>query len=445
MKKVIHLSMFAACLGFVSCAQSEYDIDRQIPDMYNKILYLQTNGKQELTLYDTGDRNLFNYSIIKSGAAPGQTATADVEVLTQEELDEQYGQLEGVNYKLLNTDAYSIENGHVEFAAEDEWKTVTISVDPDAVKADMEADPTAVWVLPLYVTSETDSINANRDDVFLQFTSIIAPSVQFSNTNVTIVEKQYGIGTFTMEAPFKLDVENTNWDITCDFTVDAAYVDTYNEKNGTSFKLLDANYSFNPQVSLPKGTTELPLTVTIEGGNLQPGDYMLPIRLSGTSLFSPTEGKDLCVLAFRIVGTQLARTGWTVTASSQTVEASGNGAASNVFDGDISTYWHSKWEGGFAPLPHSLTIDTQATHTFSQVSLQRRIGVVNALSGHFYVSNDGDSWEEVGTFVIADTDEAQLFSVIPTEGRYVKVEVTKTTNPENTTAISEINLYSIND
>ena len=101
MKNVICLSMLATCLGFVSCAQSEYDIDRQIPDMYNKILYLQTNGKQELTLYDTGDRNLFNYSVIKSGADPTQTATADVEVLTQDELDEQYGQLEGVNYKLL--------------------------------------------------------------------------------------------------------------------------------------------------------------------------------------------------------------------------------------------------------------------------------------------------------------------------------------------------------
>ena len=445
MKKVIHLSIFAVCLGLGACAESEYDIDRQIPDMYNKILYLQTNGKQELTLYDTGDRNVFNYSVIKSGADPTQTATADIKVLTQGELDEQYGQLEGVNYKLLTLDAYSIENAHMEFSSEDEWKIMTVSVDPDVMKANMEADPTAVWVLPIYVTSETDSINADRDDVFLQFTEIIAPSVQFSSTSVNVVEKQYGIGTFTMEVPFKLDVENTSWDITCDFAVDEAYVDTYNEENGTSFKLLDANYSFNPQVSLPKGTTETPLVVTIEGGGLQPGDYMLPIRLSNTSLFSPTEGKDLYVLAFRIVGTQLARTGWTVTASSQTIEASGNGAAANVFDGDISTYWHSKWEGGFAPLPHSLTIDTKATHTFSQISLQRRIGVVNALSGHFWVSKDGDSWEDVGTFVIADTDEPQLFSIIPTEGQFVKVEVTKTTNPENTTAISEIHLYSISD
>ena len=92
-----------------------------------------------------------------------------------------------------------------------------------------------------------------------------------------------------------------------------------------------------------------------------------------------------------------------------------------------------------------VTFDTKATHTFSQISLQRRIGVVNALSGHFYVSKDGDSWEDVGTFVIADTDEPQLFSIIPTEGQFVKIEVTKTTNPDNTTAISEIHLYSISD
>ena len=439
--------MFTGCLACLgACDSSEYEFDNMIPDIYNKILYLQTNGKQELTLYDTGERNRFSYSVIKSGSEPKSTATADVNVLTQEELDEQYGQLEGVNYKLLTTNAYSLENAHMDFASGDMYKTVTVAVDPDAVKADMEADPDAVWVLPLYVSSEADSINADRNSVFLQFTEIIAPSVQFSNTSVNVIEKQYGlVETFTQEVPFKLDVENTSWDITCDFAVDASYVDTYNESHDTSFKLLDANYySFNGQMALPQGTTETSLVITVEGGSLEPGDYMLPIRMVDTSLFTPTEGKDLYTLAFRIVGTQLDRTGWSVTANSETVSG-GTGGASDVLDDDVNTYWHSKWNNGYAPLPHELTIDTKTTHKFTQVALQRRLGYNYARAGYFYISNDGSSWTQVGAFTMENTDATQMFSVTPTEGRYVKIQVTESANENDCAAFAEIYLYGISE
>lgn len=448
MKKIVYLSMLAGYFVFLgACDSSEYDLENQIPKQYNKILYLQTTGKQNLTLYDTGENNTFSYAIIKSGSEPTLTATADVKVLTQEELDERFSQLEGVNYKLLSKDAYSFENARLEFASQDRYRNVTVSVDPVKVKADMDAEPTAIWVLPLYVTSDVDSINANRNSLFLQFTEILKPSLLFSNTNVGTITKQYGlVETFTQEALFKLDVENTAWDITCSFTVDAGYVDTYNAKHKTTYKLLDANYSFAEQITLAKGKTETPLVVTIEGAGLEPGDYMLPIKMSDTSLFLPKEGGDVYPLTIRIMGAQLSRTGWTVTASSQTVEGNGNGAASNVIDDNINTYWHSKWDGYYPPLPHELIIDTQGTHKFTQVALQRRLGYNYARFGYFYVSDTGesDSWQEVGTFTMENQDAVQTFSTTPTEGRYVKIKVTESNNQSACAAFSEIFLYGIN-
>lgn len=446
MKKIVHLSVFAGCLVVLgACYSSEYDLEKQIPDMYNKILYLQTTGKQDLVLYDTGEKNSFSYTVIKSGSDPTLSAVADMKVLSQEELTVRYGELEGVNYKLLTESAYSLENAHMEFSSEDRYKTVTVYVDPEVVKADMEADPTAVWVLPLYVISETDSINAGKNNIFLQFTEILNPSVQFSNTNVSVVEKQYGlVETFTQEVLFKLDVENIGWDITCSFGVDAEYVDTYNKEHNTVFKLLDGHYSFEESVVLPKGTTEMPLQVTIEGADLEPGDYMLPIKLNDTSLFTPMEGKDLYLLAFRIVGSQLDRSGWTVVPSSETVEGGGNGAASNIFDDNINTYWHSKWQGGYAPLPHELNIDTKATYVFTQIALQRRLGYDYARFGYFYVSNDGKNWgDPVGTFTMENTDATQTFSIVPTEGRYIKIQVTESANESDCASFSEVYVYGL--
>ena len=447
MKKAIYLSMFAGCLTTLgACDGSDYSFDSMIPDMYDKILYLQTTGKQELTLYDTGAMNEFSYSVIKSGARPELPASADVKVLSQEDLDAQYSEMENVNYRLLTEDAYAIENKHMDFTSEDRYKIITVSVDPDVVKSNMNAEPNAVWVLPLYVASDTDSINADRNSIFLQFNEIVSPAIQFSNTSVSVLEKQYGlVGTFAQEIPFGLDVENTSWDIACKFVVEPEYVDTYNAEHGTVFKALESNYVIeSEQLEIPSGTTEMPLKVTIEGDNLEPGDYMLPIRLSETSLFTPKSGEDLYLLAFRILGTEFDRTGWSATPSSETVSG-GTGGANDVLDDDINTYWHSKWDNGYAPLPHWLVIDTQTEHRFTQVALQRRIGYDYARAGYFYVSSDGSNWTPVGTFTMGNTDATQTFSITPSIGRYLKIEVTESANNNLCAAFAEVYLYGISE
>lgn len=175
-----------------ACDESKYDLDSLVPEQYHKILYVNNSGKQEVTLYDTGESYAYTFSIFKSGSEPSLTASADIYVLTQEELDNEYSDPEAVNYKLIGTDCYSIESTHLDFSATDRYKPVTVSLDPENIKSMITANPDAVWVLPLQVVSENDSVNSEKNELFLQITGVITPSFGFESSAVSVKEYSYG-------------------------------------------------------------------------------------------------------------------------------------------------------------------------------------------------------------------------------------------------------------
>jgi hypothetical protein len=56
------------------------------------------------------------------------------------------------------------------------------------------------------------------------------------------------------------------------------------------------------------------------------------------------------------------------------VEGGGNGPAANIIDGNISSYWQSRWSGEVAQLPHHITIDMQNEFNVFEIELYRRSG-----------------------------------------------------------------------
>ena len=95
--KTILLTGSLIVLG--ACGDSKYDLDKLVPEVYHKILYVNNSGKQSLTLYDTEDDNKYTFSVIKSGSDPYQAASVTVNVMTQAELDKEYSEPEGINYQ----------------------------------------------------------------------------------------------------------------------------------------------------------------------------------------------------------------------------------------------------------------------------------------------------------------------------------------------------------
>ena len=123
-KKILVTLLTGGLILLASCNKSDYDLEKMIPEEFHKIVYLKTYGKQELNLLVTGKKNVFNYSVLKGGVMPELTATADLKVMTQKELDEKYSNLENVKYKLITEEAYTISNTHFDF----QKKTIKSSI-----------------------------------------------------------------------------------------------------------------------------------------------------------------------------------------------------------------------------------------------------------------------------------------------------------------------------
>ena len=111
------------------------------------------------------------------------------------------------------------------------------------------------------------------------------------------------------------------------------------------------------------------------------------------------------------------KTGWTVTASSEELTGEGavNGRAARVVDGNIATYWHSKYTGGAIPYPHWLIIDMKKAIKPVTVDLTARQNNNNGMT-KFKVegSADGTNWTNIGITSANTTGELTFVPNIKT-------------------------------
>ena len=127
--------------------------------------------------------------------------------------------------------------------------------------------------------------------------------------------------------------------------VDEAYIAEYNEENGTVYQMLpEGTYTVPESVTLAAGITNSSISVAVSASALEPGDYMLPIRIESVSQFSISSSNAVYPLAIRIMAPELDRTGWTAEANTEELVGElPSGKADCALDGDLGTYWHSMW------------------------------------------------------------------------------------------------------
>ena len=143
----------------------------------------------------------------------------------------------------------------------------------------------------------------------------------------------------------------------------------------------------------------------------------------------------------------IPKTGWSLKfVDSEETVASGGYEAVNSFDGNINTFWHTKYYGvnPDPPPPHEIQINLGAVYDISGFRcLPRQDGEMNGRikDWEFYVSTDGVNWglaAATGTFANTATEKEVLFNT--KTGRFIRLRALSEVNGGPWTTMAEINI-----
>ena len=142
--------------------------------------------------------------------------------------------------------------------------------------------------------------------------------------------------------------------------------------------------------------------ISLLGETLPPGNYLLPVSLGGLSGQGDASiniDKETVANYFVIKqGGPINRDHWTVTANTEekTGEVSAayphNGQTISLIDGEINTFWHSKWQGGEVAPPYEIILDMGKENSVSQLGLIARQNALTSMNLEIYAGDDGETW-----------------------------------------------------
>lgn len=114
--------------------------------------------------------------------------------------------------------------------------------------------------------------------------------------------------------------------------------------------------------------------------------------------------------------------------SDEATNEGGANVATAVFDGNESTYWHSKWSGGESPYPHTLTIQVSNPEDvrIGQISLvQQRASNYRVKQLTVSTSTDNKTWTKAETVTFEDTNNPNAEFANPISAPYIKLSFDK--------------------
>lgn len=399
----------------------------------NKV-YLVDSGLQEFEIYKTGEPAVYRVSVYRSGVDE-TSCTASVAVWSEGELAA-YNEANGSDYRMMPADCYSMPSAQVAFDAtrRDVSRTLDVVFDPEKI----DALPGGDYVLPLTLAEASVEINAEKATAIL-LPSVIEPLIYFTESGCDL-NFGFGQADITQTITVGFNAENRQ-DIACVCSVDPDLVDAYNAANGAACVLLPAEYYTLPEsVVIPAGSNEASLRVPVAVSALPMGDYVLPLRLRSES-FRTREGDDVYYLALSVTLPVLDTTGWTITANTEEpAETPPNGLPSSIIDGDINTFWHSQWSGGWQDWPHIIDIDMQQMCEVIAIDYYGRQDGQNPNTKdmEFLLSADQLTWTSIGKFEATQDRGLQTFDTDDATGRYLQIRITSSWDGSNNTNIGEL-------
>ncbi|MGS2762871.1 DUF4998 domain-containing protein [Sinomicrobium sp. M5D2P9] len=129
--------------------------------------------------------------------------------------------------------------------------------------------------------------------------------------------------------------------------------------------------------------------------------------------------------------TLYSREDWSI-AGVSAEETRGDRLAVKVLDGDVGTFWIANWSGDSGPIPtypdHWLTVDMGEVRDIDGFFFAQKNGDRKIREMEIHISNDNESWENLGLFGLADINREyqyldlearktfRYFKIVPTVG-----------------------------
>lgn len=403
MKKCFELTpCLLAFLCITSCIE---DVDNE---RSKGMFSASQSGFSTIEVYDLGPLNKIDLSIAKAGLEDtGGTVTFSVE----QSLLDSLNNADGTSYQLLPPECYTIENATYSVSPGGDRRVTggSLVYDPHKIYNLCGFDELK-YVLPLRVSSTGTPMNSDRTATLYGFI-VKEAIVRLASTGGDFVVEG---GTTT--SPMNLDTEisfENEWDLTTSFaTKGADYVDNYNSANSTYYISLPSDFYTLPDVTIAKGKTT--------GGN-----YFV-IKQGGP----------------------INRDHWTVTANTEekTGEVSAayphNGQTISLIDGEINTFWHSKWQGGEVAPPYEIILDMGKENSVSQLGLIARQNALTSMNLEIYAGDDGETWNLIGKYFFDGSIKTeQMVPVKACDARWIRIYIPTLGSGSSVGHLAEIYVY----
>ena len=349
MKKILYsLLLFGALASFSGCQEDGYET--LIPKEYNKILYLKNNGQKDLVLYNDGNDVKYSITVVKSGSDPTATAQVKLSVLTQTEIDKDT-RYTGNNYIVLNSDCYSFRNKDINFASSDTYKIEDFTLNPGKISEQVTAEATenSIFILPIRLSSKTDSVNYEQRDLILKpVVKLLGIKFVKTSTNIDLgINKDQEIVT-EIKVSMNSGIIN-KWDFTAPLKVSTSQeeVDEYNRINKQDYKAIPSNAFAQPEnLIFNAGISESIGVLVVDRSKLSKGTtYLVPIQLEQSedlATITSDDKKHYVILKY-MFDMEADKIPLTASMLADPFNCTGEGSLALLVDNNAETFWGTKY------------------------------------------------------------------------------------------------------
>lgn len=412
-------------LGGLSVLQTACDnYDDLIPQQYNCILSLQQYGEQDIVLYRTGENTTFEITTLKTGNVPTSLAEATITPMSEVQFAE-YKIITGKNYKYLPTECYEIQGGDLSYGEGDRWQKSTVSIKFN--ETERYFNGTDQYVIPILLTSESDSCLSERRELILKVSDMIVPSIGFERTTIDFSEDLIGNDNMTIEIPVVMPVENM-WDFSYEVEVDESLANGYALAKSGAYTVEVGDF-----VAGENATVKL----NIDKSKLDFGLQAIPLRIKScqNENFEVSSSTNMAVVTFHktierselsaitVSEDKIGGWGWATYQSDGaggwyfghawcTTVYDGQGKAA-LFDNNLATWWHGCYNYGSNDAVYGQYIDFELPASVNHFAYDLWTRNSNANGApkvtDIYGSTDGTTWKKLKSINSALTQGGQKF------------------------------------